>query len=395
MTKRTDARDVSSATEFSPVDNEPPLRWWRRLRIVPVREIGAGRRAVLVALVAWVPIAVWALATGRLMHADGGEALFQHYGIHVRYLFAIPLLILAEAALHRGSVAIARQFVASGAIEPAILPRFEATNRGLVRLRDASLPWVLGLGFAIAWSFADPPSNHDDAMSWAYGADGRLGFGGFWAAYVARPIFFALLLGWLWRIALVTLWAWRVGRLGLSLVPSHPDRTGGIAFVEKLPGAFALVTLGLAAVPASRWAHEVVHHGASLASFRLPALAFVLLWTLILLLPLFAFAAPLRRARRAAVPAYASLVGDQGRLVHRRWIERKAIDDDEVLEPAGVGAVADASVLYDAVKKMRAVPVGKAALAGILVPLAIPFLLLATVQIPLKDMLLKLLKVLV
>jgi len=39
MTKRTDARDVSSATEFSPVDNEPPLRWWRRLRIVPVREI--------------------------------------------------------------------------------------------------------------------------------------------------------------------------------------------------------------------------------------------------------------------------------------------------------------------------------------------------------------------
>jgi len=138
-----------------------------------------------------------------------------------------------------------------------------------------------------------------------------------------------------------------------------------------------------------------VHHGASLASFRLPALAFVLLWTLILLLPLFAFAAPLRRARRAAVPAYASLVGDQGRLVHRRWIERKAIDDDEVLEPAGVGAVADASVLYDAVKKMRAVPVGKAALAGILVPLAIPFLLLATVQIPLKDMLLKLLKVLV
>jgi len=394
MTRRRGTSDPSGAIAFSPVDDDAPLRWWRRLRIVPSGELGAGRRAVLVALVAWLPIAVWAFATGRFVSADAGEPLLQHYGIHVRCLVAIPLFILAEAALHRTGAAIARRFVSSGAVPAELVPRFEAVNRSMVRLRDTSLPWVLAFGAAIAMSIVDPPARSDDALSWAFDGDG-LGFGGWWAAYVARPIFVGLLLGWLWRIALVSLWMWRVGRLGLSLVPTHPDRTGGIAFVEKLPGAFALVTLALAAVPTSRWAHEILHHGASLASFKLPALAFVVLWTLLLLLPLLALAPALRGAKRKAIPAYAALVGEQGRLVHRRWIAREPVDDDELLEAAGVGPVADAAAIYDAVKRMRPVPLGRSALARILVPMAIPFLLLVLVQIPLKDLLLTLVKALI
>ncbi len=336
MTRRRGTSDPSGATAFSPVDNDAPLRWWRRLRVVRSGELGAGRRAVLMALVAWLPMAVWAFATGRFASADAGEPLFQHYGLHVRCLVAIPLFILAEATLHRTGTAIARRFVSSGAVSAELVPRFESVNRSMARLRDASLPWVLALGAAIAVSIVDPPARFDDALSWAFDDSGGLGFGGWWAAYVARPIFVALLLGWLWRIALVTVWTWRVGKLGLALVPTHPDRAGGIAFVERLPGAFALATIAL------------VHHGASLASFRLPALAFAVLWTLLLLLPLLALA------------------------------------------PA-LGAAA----LYGAVKNMRPVPIGKTALIGILAPMAVPFVFLALVRIPLKDILLTLLKLLV
>lgn len=393
MTERA-AHHESSTTAFSPVDGEPLLRGWRRLGIVPARELGAGRRAALVAGVAWLPIALWALATGHFARAEGGEPLMQHYGIHVRFLVAIALFILAEPALHRACVSISRRFVASGAVTPELLPRFEAVNRGMARLADASLPWVVALGAAIAWALADAPARDDDAMSWAVGADGSIGFGGVWAAYVARPIFVALLLGWLWRVVLVAAWLWRVGALGLSLVPTHPDRAGGIAFVGKLPGAFALVTFALAAVLASRWAHEAIHHGASLASYRLPAAAFALAWTAILLLPLLALARPLRRAKRAAGAAYADLVGQQGRLVHRRWIEGKPVEDAS-LEPAGIGALADAAPLYEAVKRMRPVPAGRSALAGVLVPMAIPFVLLALLRMPFRELATKLINVLV
>ena len=393
MTERP-AAGKSPATAFSPIDGEPQLRWWRHLRIVPAHELGAGRRAVLVALFAWLPIALWASATGHLAGADGAEPLLQHYGVHVRFLVAIALFILAEPALHRACVAVSHRFVASGAVTAELLPRFEAVNRSMTRLAGASLPWAVALGAAVAWTLVDAPARDDDAMSWAVDAGGSIGFGGVWAAYVARPIFVALLLGWLWRVALVAAWLWRVGGLGLLLVPSHPDRTGGIAFVGRLPGAFALVSFALAAVLASRWAHEAMHHGASLASYRLPAAAFALAWTAILMLPLLALARPLRRARRAGGVAYADLVGQQARLVHRRWIERQPVDD-AALEPAGIGALADAAPLYEAVKRMRAVPVGKSALASVIVPMAIPFVLLALVQMPLRDLAAKVFKVLV
>jgi hypothetical protein len=222
-----------------------------------------------------------------------------------------------------------------------------------------------------------------------------MGFGGWWFAYVARPIFLALVMGWLWRMLLVAYWFWRVGRLDLALVPTHPDRTGGLAFVEKLPGAFAMVAFALSAVIVSRWAHEIVYHDMTLQSFKLTAAAFVILWSLFVLLPLFALAPALMAARGRAIPAYSALVGEQGRLVHRRWILREPVDDTPILAAPEIGPVADAAAMYDAVKRMRVFPIGKGAIVKILVPIVLPMIVVAALQIPLKDLLLKLVKALV
>jgi hypothetical protein len=380
---------------FSPIENEPPLRWSRLLRLAPADGLGAGRRALFFALLTWLPIVVWAAATGHLWNDATGEPLLQHYGVHVRCLVAIPLLILAEAAMHSTGKHLGSQFVSSGVIGPDQRAGFDRIIGDVRRLRDGSLQWVLLLGVAIAWSFADQPAQRDDAMSWAIEADGTVGFGGWWLAYVVRPIFLALVMGWLWRMLLVTYWVWRVGKLDLSLVPTHPDRTGGLAFVEKLPGAFAMVAFALSAVISSRWAHEVVHHAAALTSYTLTAAAFVGLWSLFVLLPLFALVPALLAARGRAVPAYAALVGEQGRLVHRRWILREPVADTPILDAPEIGPVADAATMYDAVKRMRVVPIGKAAIVKILVPIALPMIVVAALQIPLRQILLTVVKALV
>jgi hypothetical protein len=296
--------------------------------------------------------------------------------------------------LHGAARAIAARLAATAAT-PEARAAFDAAGRAVVRLRDATLPWVLLLGAAIAWSLADDPLTHGDAMAWALDADGTLGFGGWWFAYVVRPVFLALLMAWLWRIVLLSLWMWRVGRIDLSLVPTHPDRAGGVAIVEKLPGAFALVSMALSAMLASRWAHEILHHGASLAAYQHAVIVFVVLWSLLLLLPLLAFAPALGRTRKQAIRAYSALVGRQGELVHRRWIEGRAVAAEPVLEAPEIGPVADAAAMYEAVVKMRRVPVGKASVIGILLPLALPLLVVVALQVPLKDLLLKLAKALV
>jgi hypothetical protein len=187
----------------------------------------------------------------------------------------------------------------------------------------------------------------------------------------------------------------RIGRLGLDLVPTHPDRAGGLGFIETLPGAFAPVTLALSALLASNWAHEIVHHGQTLAEYKLPAAVFVVLWTLLLVAPLLALMLVLRATKRAGLPACSALVATQGRHVRRRWIDGTADAESPLLEPAGVGPVADAATTYEAVRSMRSLPFGKASLAGILVPIVVPMLVVAALQIPLKTLLLELVKALI
>jgi len=380
---------------FSPVDNELPLRWFRRVHLVPATELGTGRRALFFAAVSWLPLMGWAAYSGGLAGIKSGESLAQHYGIHVRCLVAIPLFILAEGVLQATVMRIGSNFVSSGVVPLAQQAVFVQLIHRLRSLRDSTLPWVFVFGATIVWTLMDQPSAHEDVMSWAMSSDGTLAFGGWWFAYVVRPIFLALLLGWVWRLLLVTYWLWRVGRLDLSFVPTHPDHAGGIAFVEKLPGAFALVTFAISAAIASRWAHEIVHHGATLQSFRLPAAIFAIVWTLLMLLPLLALAPPLQKARKSAASAYSALVGGQGRLVHRRWILHEAVDDEPILDAPEIGPVADAASMYDAVKNMRIIPIGKSSLARVLVPLAIPMIVVSMMQIPLGELLLKLAKALV
>jgi hypothetical protein len=386
--------DADASRSFSPIDNEPPLRWQQAIHLAPVGGLGVARRAIFFAVVSWLPIAMWALFRGRFFEAAPGESLLQHFGVHVRCLVAIPLLILGEATLDKATQIYIPQFIGSGLVDKALGPRFEAALRVARQWRDSWLPWVFVVGLAIGWTLVDRPSGQTDAMSWAFDGTGRIGFGGVWFAYVVRPIFIALVLGWLWRITLIGGLFARLGGLGLSLVPPHPDHVGGLGFLKRLPGAFAPVTLALSTMLASHWAHAIVYHDQTLGALKVPAAVFVIVWSLLLLAPLAAFMPGLRAAKHAALPSYAALVAEQGRLVRRRWIDGAATAETPLLEPAGIGPIADAAQMFDVVRSMRLLPIGKSSFIQIAVPILVPMLVVVALQIPIRSLVLDLVKAL-
>ena len=388
--------DQSTATDedFDLLRNDALIRWQRVLRIAPQQGLGVVRRALFFALLTWLPLVVWAAMQHSLIDADRGEPLLTHFGIHVRCLVAIPLFILAEAMSYRVIGQIVSQFRVSGAVTDEQHPAFLTLLKDMARLRDSTIPWIFVLGLVIAWTLGSPIDTGTHEMSWAMTGN-DFGFGAWWFLYVARPIFILLLLGWVWRIALIVLLFYRLSRLELSLVPTHPDRTGGLGFIKKLPAALFLVTLAVSSVIASRWMHEMVYHQQTLAALKLPFAAFLVLWCAVLLSPLLVLAPRLSAMKRQALLQYGALVGAQGRLVHQRWILGQPVAPNELFDAPELGPVVDTSAIYEAVKNIRPLPVDTSTLLMVLVPIFLPMLFVISRQIPIRELMLSLLKAVV
>jgi hypothetical protein len=385
--------DVDLGT-LSLVRGDPLLRIQQALHLVPKDGLGVARRAIGLALVAWVPLALVALIAQRALPGSIDEPLLGHFGIHVRGLLAIPLLVFAEGVAHGVTMRLLPQFARAGLVEGAERERLRSVLRSVAQLRDRSLPWVFVLGLAVAMIALGPSAEAKHELNWAAQTP-VFGFGTFWYNAVLRPLFVVLMLAWLWRLVLACVLTVRLSRLDLAVVPTHPDGAGGLGFLETLPVAFSPVVLALSAVLASRWAHDVLYHGVHVAELRMPMIAFAVLVVVLFLAPLLPFARPLRAAKRRAELEYAALVARHGRLVRKRWIERQPVEDEPILSAPEIGPVADTLTLYEAARKMRTVPIGRRSLLVILLPAALPLLVVLAIEVPIGKLLLGLAKTLV
>ena len=378
--------------DVSLVRDDPPFRWQRRFGLIPRSGgLGVGRRALFWTALAWLPIAVWAWWAGRALPEQGQtpEPLLQHFGVHARLLLGIPLLIVAEAVAQRTMAHLIPQFVHAGIVRPTDVPRFRVILARTARLRNATLPWVIIVGAALAWAFTGSVVHRAHELLWATesGTVPSLGFGGWWYVYVGRPIFIVLLLGWLWRVVLLAVTFKNIANLELAIVPTHPDRAGGLGFVERFPAAFSLVAFVSAMVIASGWAHDAEFHGLDVHSLYPMMAAALVVALFVYLSPYLVFAGPLGRAKKQALLDYGALVARHGAAVRSRWILGETKRDEPLLSAPEIGPVADTVSLYEAVQRMRPIPLGKAALLAIALPVAIPFIAVLAIQIPLKDLL--------
>ena len=262
---------------------------------------------------------------------------------------------------------------------------------GVARLRDQALPWVVIAVVVAAWTILQPVAVGAEAgheAKWA-SEGGGLGFGGWWFLYVSRPIFSVLLVAWLWRLALVFVLLKRIARLDLSIVPTHPDGAGGLGFLKDLPKAFSLLAFATSAVVASRLAHDVIYHDVSLLSLKVVLTGFVVLVVVVCVAPLLALVGPLAAAKRRAswsMAPWSASTGDwcagAGSCARHRKTTRSC-------RPRRSGRWPTPLALYEAVSRMRPVPFGKSTLLGIAVPTLIPILVLLSTQVPIKEVLKK------
>src|SRR5262245_7995334 len=351
---------AEAPTDFSLVRGDSLHEAQRAAHLMPLRGFGLGRRIGILVALTWLPLAVAAVLSRHAF--DGTEPLLQHFGVHVRCLVAIPLFILAEPLAETVGRVILGYFVSAGLVPESERARFDQvvqSSRRLLRSRWALLGVVAFVAFQAFQAVRDLAHMHE-VHGWAMtDTSGEMAFAAWWFLLVSRPIYGVLLFNWIWRLLAVVVLLYRISRLDLQLVPTHPDRCGGLGFLQRVPTVFAPVIMASSAVLAGRWGHDVLYHQVPVESLRLPMATFVVLVLVLFLAPQLVFAPKLLALKRRSLMAYGALVGRHGRLVERRWIRGETVADDGLLEAPELGPVADTLTLYEAIGRLRPAPIGK------------------------------------
>ena len=109
------------------------------------------------------------------------------------------------------------------------------------------------------------------------GAEVQLTAAGFYAVIVSVSIFQLLLGVALWKWLLWTYFMFRLSRRKLKLIATHPDEHGGLGFLGLTAAAFAPIAFAATAVIGATWRQDILHHGAGLMDFKLPAIALLVI----------------------------------------------------------------------------------------------------------------------
>jgi hypothetical protein len=392
--QRTPANFIEEPFDFSLVLGGPTFQLLRKAHLEGDHLQLLYRRLLVITLFAWLPLLLLTGLTSATGSA-GWLSFFHDVEVHVRFLIALPILIAAELIVHARLRPIARRLVERRIILPEDLPRFQRAVESAIRLRN-SVPLELGLLAAVyifgLWFWNNRFSI--EAATWYAMPGGRwhLTPAGFWYVFISIPLLQFILLRWYLRFFIWFRFLWQVSRMQLNLIPTHPDRAAGLAFIGSSAYAFGPIIFAQGAMLAGLIASRVLYHGESLMSFKLQAGGFVAFFVCMILGPLLMFTPKMAWARRKGLADYSLLAQQYVQGFHNKWVAGNA-GSEEFLGSADIQSLADLGNSYAVVREMRTTPFGLQDITRLAAVTASPLVpLLLTVWTP-EEVIMRVLKV--
>jgi hypothetical protein len=355
------------------------------------------RRILVLSVVAWVPLLALSAVDGKAWGAEVAVPFIYDVDAHLRFLVALPLLIVAELVVHQRMRPVVVQFVTMGLVRGATRERFDAAIESAMRLRNSMLAEVLmiaivyGVGILVVWRYYIALG----APTWyatPEGAGRRLYLAGWWYFLVSLPLFQFLLLRWYFRLFVWARFLWQVSRLDIAYAPMHPDRTGGIGFLSRIGYAFTPLLLAQGTLLAGMIANRIFFDGASLAQFKLEVFTFVAVMVGFVLAPLLVFVVPLSRAKRAGLRDYGHLAKDLVDEFDAKWLGGRAHGEPLVGSP-DPSSLCDIAASFDVVREMRVVPITRDTVLQLVVMTLLPVGPLLLTMVSVEELLAQLLKI--
>jgi hypothetical protein len=402
MTSRPRAATVEllhDPQDFSFVLGGPLFQLLRRVHLSDDDLMLVRQRILFISLLAWLPLLVLSALERHAVAGVPVPFLFD-FDVHIRFLVVVPLLIAAEIVVHGRLRPVVKQFLERHLVPESGMGRFDAAVASALRLRNSVLAEVLLIAFVYLVGVSIIWRQHMalDTATWygtpLAGGSKELTLAGRWYGYLSLPLFQFLLCRWYFRIFIWVRFLWHVSRIELGLVPSHPDRVGGLGFLAGTAGAFLALATAHGAMAAGAFANRIFFLGAQLTQFK-PEIAIITGFMLLLVFgPLLLFAPQLARAKRTGLREFGTLAQRYVREFDAKWLRGGAPANEPFIGAADIQSLADLGNSFEVVQSMRTVPVTRQAVVQVVAATLVPILPLALTMMPLDELLKKLVGVL-
>jgi len=383
-----DAGTAEPTARFSLVAGGPFSALLSRLGLLGEDQLPTWHAALALALFAWLPPALLAIAQSLLDTGYNGWGYFTDQTVYARYLVAVWTMIATERYADGRLTRLAQHFRESGLLAEDDRPAFNAALTAADRRSSSAMAELLLLVVALVSSGLTMTYAVDVVKS---GWEGRLVAGadvlswaGETARFVSGPLFLFLVFRWLWRFAVWTRLLYRISRLPLQLTPLHPDRAAGLGFLAIYPGIFNGFVFALSCVIASSIIADlaVTPHSANTVWLALG------IWLAICLLlvigPLLVFAWPLYEVRERALLEYGRLATQHHLAFHRKWVGGVK-DGGELMGSPDPSSASDINAAVGSVLDIRFLPVDALAVFQVVIAAGVPLLAVVATQIPVAD----------
>jgi len=387
-------RDNDARLDFSLVLGGPLFQLLRRAHVCDDALELVRKRILFFVSLTWLPLLVLSVLEGQAFGGSAPVPFLWDVEAHARFLIALPLLIVAELVVHQRMRPVVRQFLDRNLIPQEALSRFDAAIASAFRMRNSVLAEAILIavvylvGVMLVWRHFVALSTTATWYSTPTAESDLVSPSGWWYACVSLPVFQFLLIRWYYRILIWVRFLWQVSRIELSLVPTHPDRVGGVGFLAGVSFAFAPLAVAHGAMVAGLIANRIFYLKAALPEFKAEIAAVVLFLVCLVLGPFLVFAPQLAAAKRTGLREYGTLAERYVREFDSKWVRGRAPTANEPLVgSADIQSLADLDNSFAIVKTMRVAPITRDALVGLVGATLAPVVPLALTMMSLEELL--------
>jgi hypothetical protein len=356
--------EFSDSHPFSLFEGDLVSRTFAALGMGSYRVRDLVKRSLLLISVTWIPLALLAIVAEVHWIQPPGQNFFLDFAAYGQLLIGLPMFLIAERVIDGQTRDAARCFLTTGALAAGDAARLFHLNGRVERLRKQLWPDVvciaIAYGLTAAWMI---PEMHNDRDTW-HAMDPihhwqSLTWPGLLLLVFVGPLTTYWWLRWSWKIGIWSWYLYRLSRLRLNLVASHPDKTGGIGFLSDAQTKFGIVILayGISYV-APTILYKLVFEGATIGVVSVwgYAASFVIGAPLLFTIPLFMFTQQLYQTKARAMEMFQERSMERAQAFEEKWLKACSSGNYELMSGSDLSGLNALNQVYAHIHAMRVVP---------------------------------------